>query len=94
MNTKGIKEFNNQQKKKYGDKYMDRPDYEDDYMNVFGERLSKEYNKSLYEFYKTDSDYKRSKELVKKYNMTKWDEFAKNNEDMVDEVRRLVEDDN
>ncbi len=29
--------------------------------------------------------------MVEKYGMTNWDEFAKENESIVDELRRIVE---
>lgn len=91
MNKEGISKFNSQQQKKYGDEYSERSEYENEYMEFFGQRLAKEFNKSLNEFYNTDADYKKSKELVDKYGMTQWDELAKNNEAMVEEVRRAVE---
>lgn len=91
MNEVGINKFNSQQKKKYGDGYSKRSEYESDYMAFFDQQFAKYYNKSLNDFYKTDSDYKKSKELVDKYNMTQWDELAKHNEAMVEEVRQAVE---
>ena len=91
MNKEGISKFNSQQQKKYGDEYSKRSEYENEYMEFFGQRLAKEFNKSLNEFYNTDADYKKPKELVDKYSMTQWDELAKNNEAMVEEVRRAVE---
>ena len=93
MNKEGISKFNSQQQKKYGDEYSKRSEYENEYMEFFDQRLAKEFNKSLNEFYNTDADYKKSKELVDKYGMTQWDELAKNNEAMVEEVRRAVEKD-
>lgn len=91
MNEKGINQFNNQQKKKYGDKYTERSEYESDYMDYFNKQLTKELNVTLHEFYKNDVDYKKSKELVDKYGMTQWDNLAKNNEAKIEELRKAVE---
>lgn len=91
MNNGGIDRYNAKQRKKYGENYMDRDDYEENYMKEFEKLLSENYNKSLNEFFKNNADYKKSKELVDKYGMTKWDEVAKANEAAVNELSQIVE---
>lgn len=90
MNSEGINKFNSSQRKKYGDNYSQRSGYEDDYMSFFNERLTKTMNQSLNEFYRSNPDVQKARELVKQYDMTKWDELAKNNEDAIESVRKAA----
>lgn len=92
MNNGGIDKFNKEQKAKYGDNYAKRDGYESDYYKVFETELVKNYNKSLKEFYQTDADYKKVEALVKKYDMTKWDELAKEHVEAVKSVYDAVKD--
>ena len=91
MDKGGIDRFNASQRKKYGDKYAERDGYEDDYFAEFDKVLTKNMNRSLNDFYSNNANYKKGKELVNKYGMTKWDDLARNNEDKVKSVRRAVE---
>lgn len=91
MNKGGIDRFNESQRKKYGEKYTQRDGYESDYEASFNEVLVKNLNRKLNEFYNTDVDIKRARALVKQYDMTKWNDLAKANEDTIEEVRRVVE---
>lgn len=91
MNNGGIDKFNAQQEKKYGKDYAKRDGYEDDYMAKFETEMVKHLNKSLNDFYANDASVKRARDLVKKYDMTKWDDLAKNNEAAIEDVRRIVE---
>lgn len=91
MNGGGIDKFNKTQRKKYGENYAKRDGYESDYQKEFDKIFAKNFNKSLNEFYENNKNYKKGKELVDKYRMTKWDEQAKKNEEVVNEVRRFVE---
>lgn len=91
MNGGGIDKFNAQQRKKYGENYTKREGYEADYMKQFNKKLADNLNKSTNDFYKNDKYYQKSKALVKKYSMTKWNDLAKNNEETVEKVRRAVE---
>ena len=91
FNSGGIEKFNNQQRKKYGEKFSERDGYVNDYNKLFDKHFAKNFNKSLNEFYNTDVDVKKARDLVKKYDMTTWNEFAKTNEAMIEEVRSAVE---
>lgn len=91
MNREGIHKFNESQKKKYGNEYAKRDEYETDYFAEFEKLMTSTLNKKLNEFYATDADVKKARELVKKYNMTSWNELAKNNEAAIEDVRRTVE---
>lgn len=91
MNKGGIEKFNADQKKKYGEDYAKRDGYYHDYEKIFTSKLTDNLNKSLVEFYNTNKDYKKSKSLVEKYNMTSWDKLARENEDNVEDVRKAVE---
>lgn len=92
MNRGGIDKFNSEQEKRYGKDFARREGYESDYMEAFNIQLAKNFNKSLNDFYNSNADYKKSKELVDKYKMTEWDDLARSNEEKVKEVRRAVED--
>ena len=91
MNSGGIDAFNKQQEGKYGKNYTDRPGYTDDYEKLFHEKWTKILNQSLNDFYTSDEDVQRSRELVKKYSMTDWDDLARENEAKIEEVRAFVE---
>lgn len=91
MNGGGIDKFNAQQRKKYGENYAKRDGYVGDYSKEFDKVLTKNLNKTLNDFYSSDASVKKARDLVKKYNMTKWDDLAKNNEAAIEEVRKTVE---
>ena len=90
MNKGGIEKFNKEQEKKYGKDYTKRSGYEEDYMQRFNDELAKNFNKSMNDFYNSNKTYKKSKELVDKYNMTSWDELARKHSASVQEVRDMV----
>lgn len=87
VNNGGINKFNAAQEKKYGKNYADRPEYERDYYKMFNKEFAKNYNKALNEFYENNKNYQRSKAIVEKYGMLKWNEAAVKNEAAVSEVR-------
>lgn len=91
MNSEGINKFNSSQKKRYGSGYANRSGYEDDYMSFFDDTLTKIMNQSLNDFYRTNPDVQVARDLVKKYDMTKWDDLAKKNEAAIEEVRKAVQ---
>ena len=90
MNSKGIDKFNSDQKNKYGDNYAKRSGYEDDYMKFFEDRLTKTLNQSLDDFYRSDPDVQKARDMVKKYNMTEWDDLARNNEAAINSIRESL----
>lgn len=79
MNDGGIDEFNKQQEKKYGKNYPKRKGYTEDYMKLFDKVLTENYDKTASEFVKSSKKFKKAKKLVDKYDMTKWDDLAKEN---------------
>ena len=87
MNKGGIDKFNAAQAKKYGKDYADRDGYMDDYEKVAGKELSKFMNKSLIDLHDSNPDYQKAQALVKKYDMAKWDDLAKSNEEGIDFLR-------
>lgn len=91
MNNGGIEKFNASQQKKYGKNYTERDGYMDDYEKVVGKELSKFMNKSLLDLRESNPNYKKADALVQKYNMTKWDELAKANQDGVDFLKSQLE---
>lgn len=91
MNREGISKFNQSQRNKYGENYSKRDGYEDDYFEEFNNLVAKNFDKRTNEFYKNDPDVKKGRELVKKYDMTKWDDLARKNEAAIEQVRTSVE---
>lgn len=87
MNNGGIDKFNAAQRKKYGDNFYKRQGYEEDYEKQFDKLLSQNLDKTLYDFRSSTPAYQKADELVKKYNMKSWDELAKSNYEVVDELR-------
>ena len=91
MNGGGIDRYNRAQEKKYGKDYAKRSGYENDYMKMFNKEVSKILSKSMYEFTKSNSHYKKATELVKKYDMLSWDELAKSNSEGINAIRKQFE---
>ena len=91
MNSGGIEKFNKEQKEKYGENYAQREGYESDYINMFNKELSKTLNRSLLDFTISDKNYRKADELVKRYNMTSWDELAKSNQEGIEQIRKNIE---
>ena len=91
MNNGRIEQYNAEQRKKYGENFAKRDGYVEDYERIFEEALVKNLNKSLNEFYANDSSVKKARNIIKKYNMTQWDDLAKENEAKIEEIRRIVE---
>ena len=87
MNNGGIDKFNAAQQKKYGDTFYKRQGYEEDYEKQFDKLLSQNLDKTLYDFRSSTPAYQKAEELVKKYDMKSWDELAKSNYEVVDELR-------
>ena len=87
MNNGGIDKFNAAQRKKYGDNFYKRQGYEEDYEKQFNKLLSQNLDKTLYDFRSSTPAYQKADELVKKYDMKSWDELAKSNYEVVDELR-------
>lgn len=85
-----IDKFNKSQQKKYGENYAQRDGYVDDYMKIFDEHLSKTLNKSMLDFRLSNEHYQKADALVKKYDMTNWDELARSNQKGIDAVRKSL----
>lgn len=90
MNGGGIDKFNKQQEKKYGKDFGKRDGYMDDYQKLFDKKMNQNLNKALNDFYSNNKNVQKSRDLVKKYEMTKWDDLAKQNESTIEEVRKVV----
>lgn len=79
MNNGGIDKFNKEQKTKYGSNYMNRKDYENDYMKLFDSTYSKYRTETVNNILKNDKNFKKGQELVNKYKMIEWNQLAKDN---------------
>lgn len=87
LNTGGIEKFNAEQKKKHGDNYSSRKEYEEEYEKLVGKMMSEELVKTLYDFRLSNANYRKADALVQKYGMEKWDDLAKSNEKGLSELR-------
>lgn len=90
MNGGGIDKFNKQQEKKYGKDFGKRDGYMDDYQKLFDKMMNQNLNKALNDFYSNNENVRKSRDLVKKYEMTKWDDLAMQNESKIEEVRNVA----
>ena len=91
MNGGEIDRFNERQQKKYGQDYAKREGYTSDYKKMFEKEVARNMNKNLNNFYNSNKYVQKSRELVKKYGMLEWNEFARNNEAKIEEVMLAVE---
>ena len=89
-NNGGIEAFNAQQEKKYGKNFFKRDAYVEDYNKWFDERFAVNWNKLLMDFYSNDKDFQKAQSLVDKYNMTEWNELAKKNTEIINELKRSL----
>ena len=83
MNNGGIDKFNKEQKTKYGSNYMNRKDYNGDYMKLFDSVYTKYRMETVNSLLKNDKNFKKGKELVDKYKMLDWDKLAKDNSQFI-----------
>ena len=89
-NNGGIEAFNAQQEKKYGKNFFKRDAYLEDHNKWFDERFAANWNKLLMDFYSNDKDFQKAQSLVDKYNMTEWNELAKKNTEIINELKRSL----
>ena len=98
MNNGLIDKYNADYKKKIGDKakdrdpfdYLDDSEYMEGYNKMFSDRLSKYYNKALLSEITNNTNYKKAKVLCDKYNLTKYDDFAREREAEIAEMRKTL----
>ena len=91
LNNGLIEKYNEQSRKKYGENYGRNPKYEAGY-EALHEKLMEEYSvKEVVAALNSDPHLKKAQELVKKYDMTKWDNLAKDNEEKIAEVRAMAD---
>lgn len=89
MNNGGAAEFNAKWEKEHGPDSFD-DEYEARIMEYMDKEFVKNFNKSLAEFYVNSESYKSAQDLVKAYDMTKWDSRAKQNGETIAELMREV----
>ena len=91
MNRGGIERFNREQENKYGSNFASRSGYEQDYEKFFNDVWTKNADKRLYELYTSDENYKKAQDLVNRYSMMSWNELARNNQSVIEDLRKRVE---
>ena len=90
MNKTGIDEFNEEQQKKYGDKYAERDSYVDEYNEKFNSIFVEEYNTALHDLWVSNKHYQKAVKLADQYGMTQWDDFAKQRAAEFSELSEMV----
>ena len=91
MNNGGIDKFNREQEKKYGKNFAKRDGYQDDYFKLLNETIDNYMSQILISFRLSNKYYKKADEFVKKYEMTKWDELAKDNQETINMLMSKIE---
>lgn len=79
MNSGEIDKFNKAQEKKHGADFAKRKEYETEYYDFVNKQLTQFMNQELDSFYLSNANYQKADALIKKYNMTAWDDLAKSN---------------
>ena len=87
-NVEVAERFNREQERKYGKNYMDRDEYALEFDEAYINNYDKVFDRKLSDFIQSNENYRKSKELVDKYNMTAWDDIARDNEAFVEELRK------
>lgn len=87
-NVEVAERFNREQERKYGKNYMDRDEYALEFDKAYINNYDKVFDRKLSDFIQSNENYRKSKELVDKYNMTAWDDIARDNEAFVEELRK------
>lgn len=88
MNNGLTDKYNADYDKKLGSKaknhdYMNDDEYTKGYEKMFDDLLVKHYNTALANDIKNNKNYQKAKKLCDKYNMTKFDDFARETEDLI-----------
>lgn len=79
MNEGGIEKYNKKQEKKYGKDFAKRDDYVSGYEAIMNKKFEKYMNIALNDIDSKDPNFQKAKQMIKDYDMTKWDDLAKQN---------------
>lgn len=95
MNNGLTDKYNKEYDEKLGSKaknhdYLNDDEYNRGYEKLFSERLDKYYNRETANEMLSNKNYQKARELCAKYNMTKFDDLARNNEEAVKEMNKLL----
>ncbi len=90
MNNGEIDKFNKAQEKKHGKNFSKRDEYEEDYMKLFDSVFNKEYNTTLHNLYMSNKHYQKAVKLVEQYELTKYDDFARDTMKEMSELTDMV----
>ena len=64
--------------------------YLEQYSDAFDKDLAKNFSKMLYDDIHKDKNYIKAQQICKKYNLESVDKFAKDNEQSVKDLRKLI----
>lgn len=79
MNEGGLEKHNKKQEKKYGKDFAKRDDYVSSYETIMNKKFEKYMNIALKDIDSKDPNFQKAKQMIKDYDMTKWDGLAKQN---------------
>lgn len=90
MNNGGIEKYNKEQEKKHGKDFHKQDDYVSGYESIFNKKLAKYMNAELKSIDVKDPNFQKAQRMVKDYDMTKWNDLAKQNKAILDEREALI----
>ena len=96
MNNGMIDKYNNDYKKKLGAKaaghdYGNDRKYIEGYEKMFNDRLNKHFNQLTLKELQNNKNLQKAREYCDKYNMTSFDELAKQNAEAIDILMKKME---
>lgn len=94
--NKTAEEYNNGKLDKFNKQYIkkgktfDDPNYEKDYMNAFEKDRLKRFTKMYVSELEKNENYRKAESLVKQYDMTTFDDLARENAKGREEIEKII----
>ena len=94
--NKTADEYNNGKLDKFNKQYIkkgktfDDPNYEKEYMNAFEKDRMKHFAKMYVSELEKNENYRKAESLVKQYNMTTFDDLARENTKGREEIEKII----
>lgn len=94
--NKTAEEYNNGKLDKFNKQYIkkgktfDDPNYEKDYMDAFEKDRVKRFTKMYVSELEKNENYRKAESLVKQYDMTKFDDLARENAKGREDIEKII----
>ena len=93
--NKTAKEYNGHKIDDFNKKHDPKDkDYDESYQEQFNKDIHKNLDKIRLDHITNNPNYIKAQELVKKYDMTKYDDLVKDNQDFMDTITQQIKSDN